>query len=312
MRYSLLSRFEGCLLGAAVGFRLGAGYEENAKKLHNYAWFGVGNQDLSRSVLMPQGMALQKAVAESLIKEGIVQTSFWQNLAEKQSIDVVDVVLGTLPLALYLHEQELKKKLSLQEACLNLPDGEVTQQIVLALGYGISLALQEKRLSRVLIGETVERLKEDLGDAESVLGKQFSKIECLLDDYAGLERLLRVVGRDSVKGQMVAVAIGFSSFAMYPEDFRLCVMRALRAGKSPKLAAVIAGALCGAYVGVAGIPVAWSEVVNRLELGLEEMPVREMGGRLFAAWSGVYQIQGSMIEAGRFGAIAASELLRRR
>ncbi|MCT7948913.1 ADP-ribosylglycohydrolase family protein [Ancylothrix sp. C2] len=321
MRYSLLSRFEGCLLGAAVAERLGAGYEENAIDLQKLAWFGVGSKNLSRSVSTSRGIAIQKAAAEKLIKEGFVQKSFWQSLAEKENIDTVDVVLGTLPLALYLHEQELKKKLSVQEACLNLPNGEFTQQVVLALGYGISLALQEKLVKKVLIGETVERLQQDLiGDG--VLANQLSRIQSSPEDDSGLETLLRVVGRDSVKGQKpstgeflgqtVPVAIAFDSFLRYSEDFRLCVIRALRAGKSPRLAALCAGALCGAYVGVAGIPVAWTQALSALELGVEEIEVRQMALELFAAWSGVYQNQGSMIEAGRFGAVAAPLLLRRR
>lgn len=322
MRYSLLSRFEGCLLGAVVAERLGAAYEANAVDLQKSAWFGVGNKSLSSSRLSSPGIIIQKHTAEILIKEGFVQKSFWQSLGEKDNLDVVDVVLAILPLILYLHDQELKKKLSLQEACVNLSKGEFTEQMVVVLGHGISLALQEKLRASRLIGQMVARLQQEFGGGECLLGQQLSKIQPVLEDNAGLERVEQVAKTDAVKGQtmvgreilgqMLSVATGLDSFVAYSEDFRLCVMRALRTGKSPRLSALFAGALGGAYGGVGSIPVAWIEALCGLELGSERMPVLEMARRLFAAWSGVYQNQGSMIEANRFGAVAASELLRRR
>ncbi|HEY9810820.1 MAG TPA: ADP-ribosylglycohydrolase family protein [Halomicronema sp.] len=322
MRYSLLSRFEGCLLGALVAERLGAAYEANAIDMQNSVWFGVGNKSLiSGFRIKSEGISLQKNTAEILIKDGFLQKSFWQSLGEKNNLDAVDVVLGILPLILYLHDQELKKKLSLHEACVNLSKGEFTEQMVVVLGYSISLALQEKLRASRLIGQMVARLEQEFG-GESVLGQQLSKIQPVLESNGGLEQLERVVKQDAVKsqtmvggeilGQMLSVARALDSFVAYSEDFRLCVMRALRTGKSPRLSALFAGALAGAYGGVGSIPVAWSEGFCGLELGWEGMPVSEMARRLFAAWSGVYQNQGSMIETNRFGAVAASELLRRR
>jgi ADP-ribosylglycohydrolase len=264
MRYSLLSRFQGTLLGATLGASLsgGQGQHQQPSIWGKIAVLGV----------------------QSLIKLGRFDREDWRRItkeaAEQEAIaSTPESIIATLPLALFSHEYKAKLRQNLfQVASLWEYDGELSDA-ALAVGYAIAQSLREKLNPATLIPKTIAFLE----DSHTPLVQQLEQVQALLEQGAGLEMALSVLRREQ-SVITYPIALAFYCFLGTPEDYRLSINRAARTAPLPQITCALVGALSGAYNSTAGIPLGWRLTANTQEQ-LYISP--QLTDSLFAVWSGV-------------------------
>lgn len=316
MRYSLLSRFQGALLGSLVGERLvGGGCQHQAlggslltsPKLENtqtHQQLSVWNQ-------------LATCGTESLIRCGGLNLEDWWLLLDQASSSVClkcvpsmsESAVAMLPIALFFHEDEIKLRQQLL-TCQNLWEHQSeTSEGVLAIAYAISLALTEQLNCATLIA----RIQLYLGTSQTPLLRQLEQVQMLLEKGAGLETTLTQLRREAqIRGESLgraytSIALAFYCFLSTPEDFRLAVSRAARIGYQPQITTALTGALAGAYNSIIGIPVNWRLTANRINNGNQRL---QLANRLLEAWAGVYDV--SALGQGQPLAVAAPRVIQPR
>ena len=120
-----------------------------------------------------------------------------------------------------------------------------------------------------------------------------------------MERAIAQLGQPHELSSQIALA--FFCYLSTPADFRLTVQRAAISDRSGMTSA-IAGALLGAYNGVASIP-----ATQALAIGVtNQAEVLRLCGVLVAVWSGVYQQSDRATANNQIVAIAAPKIVRRR
>ncbi|NEO98378.1 MAG: ADP-ribosylglycohydrolase family protein [Symploca sp. SIO2E9] len=298
MRYSLLSRFRGVLVGSFLGEFLGTGglYEPV-----------LGNCSLKLPQLKESqshpGLSGWSEIAacgsESLIRCGRFDLEDWVNrcFAPEQSLQSPkatarssEVAVAMLPIALFFHEDVVKlRRQVLEAAAIWQHDAQISEG-VLAMAYAISLALTEKLDCAGLIPQTIAYL----GTSKTPLVQQLEKIQVLWEQGASLEATVTHLYRGFQRPNQlftpvtdISIALAFYCFLDTPEDFRLCVSRASLSRYQSQMTATLCAALSGAYNSVLGIPVDWRLGANRLGIGIER---QQLADKLLALWSGVYSI----------------------
>lgn len=338
MRYSLLSRFRGALLGAAIGEIWGAygeswqlGVKQPSALPSSWGRLVVrgteglirqGKLDLAdwgeptkrtRSFPTENGKAYEEANFPGYASPNTEETyaKYDQNSAPGSGI------VATVPVALFFHEDEAKLRQNLHQVADVWQDDSVLKDGTLAVGYAIALALKERLDPATLIPETLNYL-----DVETPLVQQLRQVQTLLEEGAGLETTLAtLMPPHSEPRPNAAIALAFYCFLSTLEDLRLSVVRAARCPQS-QITSALAGALSGAYNSIAGIPVGW-----RLALGKEkgdnsalatlwgvhsETELLRLAARLLAAWSGVYDAEKFLIDTSLVSAVAAPKVIKPR
>ena len=275
MRYSLVSRFRGTILGALLGEIITNG--GNREPLHptSLDWYK---------------MAVQ--CAESLINLGRVDLNNWQeqqqefpNLAATLSVSP-EAILATLPLALFFHENIIKLRENLLDVVHIWHNDPLLRDGILAISFAIAQSLTEK-LSRVtLIPLTISFI----GETSTSLPEQLLKVNYLLDCQAGLERVQAELMRE--ENDRCTIAMAFYCFLSTLEDFRLSVLRATQNEDDLQGLSAITGALSGAYNSTVGIPVTWQVLPLKAKSKESELTsesqMLKLADALMAVWSGVY------------------------
>jgi hypothetical protein len=293
MRYSLLSRFQGTLLGMFVA--------------EAYAL-----RHLSQSTQMSHSLSqLTKSTSCQLLNfaniEEIIETQL--NSLEPKIHTALAIAI---PIALLNHEQLGKRQELLHLAVTIDPTLETFWESMLAIGHLISQALTEKLEPAGFIAQMCnfgwESSEKSLRELES--------IQSWLETSATLDK----VRRHSHQLETDITSLAIYSFLSTPEDYAVTVQRAFhltdkrnlyldgKVGKQnpsfdklsyqskiqnpkseddPVSICALAGAISGAYNGFGSIPVNW-----RLWLDVElESEIEQLSQQLLAAWSGVYQPQ---------------------
>ncbi|MDZ7958738.1 MAG: ADP-ribosylglycohydrolase family protein [Aulosira sp. DedQUE10] len=290
MRYSVVSRFRGTLFGALVGGSIASASD---KKF-------LGRCDIDKIAVLG---------TESLIKHGRLDLDDWRclrqatpTLQQPTSTDLIvtnnlsgKVILATLPVALFFHENTFKLRQNLLRVLEIWEDNPVVRDGTLAVGYAIAQALTEKLHPSSLIPETIAFI----GETPTSLPQQLLKVHALLAQGAGLERVQAELSREDKLSN--AIAIAFYCFLSSLEDYRLAVLRATQNGdvwrQDPwrlhlHSISAITGALSGAYNSTAGIPASWQILysqANSPALGLNNLSqMVELADALVAVWSGLY------------------------
>ena len=296
MRYSVLSRFQGTLLGANIGYGIGNGV---------ISLSGPGLEVRAR----PGEDEYLVASGNSLIQKGGFDSSSWfeavASVSQRSEGIASTAILGSdrlmavLPVLLFYHEQLEFLRTNLYQISEHWSIPLAERDGLLALGYAIAASLTERLNRHSLIGETIAYLQE----SPSPLIIQLAIVETLLAEGASLERvreqLVRTEATDSLP-----FALGFYCVLSTLEDFRLSISRAKRTGSQSAVTTVITGILSGAYNSIPGIPWTWQ---------LGPLPTEQMfhlGDRLLATWSGVYDVHYQPEEAIHFRAVAAPNVIR--
>jgi ADP-ribosylglycohydrolase len=283
MRYSLVNRFRGTLLGALVGKNLASSGDKQSQNLC----------DIDQIAVLG---------TESLITLGRLDLDDWRwrhqqasaNLAVTESISL-QVILATLPVSLFFHENILKLRQNLLRVLEIWEDNPVVRDGTLAVGYAIAQILTEKFHPRTLIPEMIAFI----GETPTSLPQQLLKVNTLLDRGAGLERAQVELSREEKLSN--AIAMAFYCFLSTLEDYRLAVLQTTQCSNIWKKddwrlhsynISAITGALSGAYNSNAGIPVGWQILysqANSTAWGLSNFSgIVELADGLVAVWSGLY------------------------
>jgi ADP-ribosylglycohydrolase len=278
MRYSLVSRCRGTLLGALLGANLAITREQQAKSFSE-----VGN-------LMLLG-------AESLLELGKLDLNDWQQRQQQVLPDLstsnkvtLRLIIATLPVALFFHEHPLKLRKQLLETSQIWSDNLIVRDGVLAIGYAIAQSLTEKLDSQTLIPQIIAFI----GETPTSLPKKLLQVNDLLAQYAGLDKAAAELSTQDKTSS--AIAMAFYYFLSTLEDFRLTLLRATQHQRllDSQIIGAIAGALSGAYNSTAGIPSQWKVLSSSTDSANERQvnfsQVLELADALVAVWSGVYNL----------------------
>jgi len=298
MRYSLGSRFKGTILGALLG-------EKTAFSRRNQLQ-GAGT--LKITSLHWSDMTIE--CASSLISLGRFDQQDWQKAKQQELTNLENsywAILATLPVALFFHENPIKLRHNLLLAAQIWQNDPVVRDGILAVGYAIAQSLTEKLTSISLISQTISFI----GETSTDLPQQLLKVNNLLEDGAGLERVQAEFSKEEKLSHSIGVA--FYCFLSTIEDFRLSVLRALQnSHRSPEISA-ITGALSGAYNSAVGIPISWQ--VMLVQANSTEGQVSssrrmvELADALVAVWSGVYDLALCPDEVSEEGSALAPHLV---
>lgn len=336
MRYSLLSRFRGVLLGAAVGEVFGW-YCQGRSPLqlqHKYLdinciYQGKNSQKIEIQESEFHLKPLAVIYAESLIYNGnlINIDDSKINLLKTSGINSKincnsNNFLATLPIMMYFHENTEKMQAKLEEfAKIEMIEAS------LALGFVIAQVLQEK-VDRVrLIPEVISYFNEEilskLGENQQylILIQQLQQLQILLEHGASLEIIKNSLLRSTqISPNISAIIIALYCFLSTPEDWHLSVIRGARLGFAPQLTCGIIGALSGAYNSMAGIPLGWrlnfaktdeNEDLLKMLWGMRSTEeIIELSDRLLASWAGVYQLNNLPLDTNLLLFVAAPQVIK--
>ncbi len=274
MRYSLVSRFRGTMLGALLGESLASANEKQQKNCLDWKKMAILG-------------------TESLIELGRFDLVDWQRRQQQTGIILEtsgyispQVILATLPVALFFHENTILLRQNLLKAVKICQDDQLVQDWTLALGYAIAQSLTEKLSSATLIPQITSFLGKTPTNVPHIL----VKLNNLLAKQAGLEKIQAEMSREEKLSYTMAMA--FYCFVDTTEDFRLSVLRATRVSSHSLFISAITGALSGAYNGTLGIPVSWRFLHPKagsaewLQSNFSLM--LKLADALVATWSGVY------------------------
>lgn len=297
MRYSLINRFRGILIGSLVGEILGGSGCQMG------VWSGAAlaspkPENAQPDRTLSNWSQIAACGAESLIRCGRLDLEDWMVrcgmmqsslLLLKATASSSEAALATLPIALFFHDDEVKLRQKLVEAAAVWQEDAEATDGVLVMGCALALALKEKLDVAVLI----PRILSYLGTPQTPLVQQLEQVQMLLEQGAGLETAFTQLRRPPQQGgerssrRDTSIALAFYCFLSTPEDFRLSVSRAFRTGSRFQTTAALTGALSGVYNSIVGIPVGWRLAVNQIGIGVEKL---QMADCLLAVWSGFYEV----------------------
>jgi ADP-ribosylglycohydrolase len=227
----------------------------------------------------------------------------------KNTASSSEAAVATLSMMLFFHDDEVKLRQQLLRAsALWQRDGEASEE-VLAVALAIALALTEKLDCATLIPQILACM----GASQTVLAQQLERVQTLLEKGAGLDTTLTQLRQDTqhlgtpLARSYTSIALAFYCFLNTPEDFRLCVSRAIRTGCQPQIVAALTGALSGAYNSIIGIPVGWRLAANAIDIGVQRL---QLADRLLSVWSGVYDV--SVTDRCSLVAVAAPQVIQPR
>ncbi|NES23015.1 MAG: ADP-ribosylglycohydrolase family protein [Symploca sp. SIO3E6] len=307
MRYSLLNRFRGVLLGSFVGEVLGNGGYQGLV-LDSFSFKDIKPVDTQPNPSLSAWQQIAACGTKSLINCGRLDWQDWLEQISSQQPSLLELkntascseaALATVPIALFFHEDEAKlRQQLLQGAAIWQDDTQSQYEGVLAIALAIALALTEKLNPSTLISQTLAYL----GTTQTPMAKQLAEVQTLLEQGAGLNTTLQQLRR--VQSELysdlpqerspqsklnncpyISIALAFYCFLSTPEDFRLCVTRAVRTCYQPQITAALTGALSGAYNSIIDIPVSWHLAAKRIKTNGENWQLAES---LLGVWLGVY------------------------
>ncbi len=318
MRYSLLNRFRGALLGSFIGEILGSsnGGSERSFSKAMLTPPNLGDTQPTQTIL--DWSQIADCGTESLISCGKLDLEDWVcrvNINQpslallKTTASNSEAAVAMLPVALFFHDDEVKLQQQLIQSVALWQKESETSEGVLAVAYAIALALTE-RLDHARL---IPRILAYLEKSQTPLVQQLEQVQTLLEQGAGLDTTVAQLCRErSRSGELSSlsstlIALAFYCFLSTPEDFRLSVTRAARTGYQPQTTATLTGILSGVYNSILGIPVGWHLAANRISGGVQRM---QQADRLLAVWSGVYDV--SAAKPRPLAAIAAPRVIQPR
>lgn len=285
MRYSLLSRFRGALLGAVLGEALGRSWPDSS----------------ASSSALPPSLAVEEMLdytCDRLIAHGRLDADALEPIAAELT-EPIQMMAASLPVILFFHEQPHRLQQQLTVLIQHSPSSDLGDAIEL-MAAAIAHILQERRLLPQL-----SNLASGCSQPSPERLAFLEQVQSLLGQEASLEQAVRQLGLAQKSPPLGALALALYCLLSTPEDFPLTMIRALRAASYPAFAGLLAGGLAGAYGARAGIPPEWQLRYAQTAAGFKR------ADQLLAAWSGMYRIARPEPET-PLRAVAAPGLIRPR
>jgi hypothetical protein len=290
MRHHLLNQFQGILLGATLGWQLGDHSSAEASRPAS-----IRSPLCSDGEILGTPNCVEVTAAHLMECGGIRQAGLAEIVAalppKMQATDRFDAWIATLLVAMFCHEDATALSPNLRQAIavLQLPPDYADG--VLAIGYAIARILNANCPPTKLLPQTLSYLQALA--ANPILIQQLTTVQTLLAEGTGLEGTRRLSSEASRHPQseiaqfFASIAGAIYCFLDTPDDVCLSVLRSMRLRSHPQLAAVMAGALAGAYNGAVGLPVEWCMALG----DTQEAQIQQIATQLWAAWSGVYDVR---------------------
>ncbi|QLE54404.1 ADP-ribosylglycohydrolase family protein [Nostoc sp. TCL26-01] len=291
MRYSLVSRFRGTLLGTVIGAGLVPG--------------GEAVQQTVDSQIIPAVIT----GCGSLVRLGRLDLDDWREIYQQEFFSsgtaesiTLKIILATIPVALFFHENPVKLQQNLLEVVKIWSDDAIIRDGTLAIGYAIAQSLTEKLQPQTLIPQIISFI----GDTHTSIPQNLLKVNQAVTQGSGLTRLLSELnGTEKLSS---ALAVGFYCFLSTLEDLRLTMLQTVKLNSVyAQTIIAITGALSGSYNSTVGIPVNWQVALlgkNSAATGESKLwQMLELGDALAAVWSGVYHLTAYPREFSEHGCI---------
>ena len=327
MRYTLLNRFQGSLLGAAIGEILGANCSDRnlANRTDSSPWLTVhdwGFQPLAASSVGWGSLAV-KQLRQLLQPDSLADLPLPSDLLPELEPSLSGLAIATLPIALFYHENPDQMQAQIRQAIAPWQAPAEAAIGILLVGYTLSLILREQFSPATLIPDFIRYF--DLPPTHPLI----SALNSLQLDLSLSPET------DS------PVVLALAAFLKTPDSYRLSLLQAAQAQVQPAVVCAIVGTLSGAYNGKAGLPLDWYSALQRrrpsafesasssasanLLQGAEitspllllwevhsETQLLELAHRLFASWSGLYDSTQRFLLAAGTSVFAAPRVIRSR
>lgn len=312
---SLLSRFRGALLGSflgeAVGISLSHGLATGSSASRLSPLYPSGEPHQSGATheasawVQSQRQLLQQLIASATC---MAPTPAGRPIPLQLPADanshtslLAKLALMTLPVALFYHDQPQQMHFYLEQAitatALSADVSPVAVSGAQVVGQCLSLMLRQRfettqlipQLLRDLNWETAH-LSQPLPPPQAILVEQLAQVQNWLTErtHPPLSQLAAaLVCRPELPPALdpAPITLALFSFLNTPEAFAVAVRRAARLGVQSRITASLAGALGGAYSGLAGIPLPWRQV----GAGSLEAELLQSADELLAVWAGANQ-----------------------
>jgi hypothetical protein len=312
MNYSLVNRFEGCLLGVVLGEQFGSAVLSQLTNVSSAS--SPSNLDASK-VLSHDGLEALKQNfpldwSRTLLHglQGIRQSSD-STLAELRALtsswSFSALAIASLPIALYYHDDLQRQQQALRQVLRAMAVDAVEQDWLLIFAYAIAQLLKGQFHSAQFLSQIVAYYRVVLAASATPSALVLTELEQVAKCQMELATLTDIRGRlksaDPARDASVPLALIY--FLQSPENFRLALTRSALGVRAtaqtapswpqpprPHLTACcLTGALVGAHIGSVGIPPAWKLSDSTTEMADLLSPLISEAQRLFIRWSGVYQ-----------------------
>jgi ADP-ribosylglycohydrolase len=167
---------------------------------------------------------------------------------------------------------------------------------ILLWGYAIALVLRGK----LNFTEGLDSIILSVGEQRTSLGKRLNQAVILSSQGNSLKELVEELDRADQRNPIqTAFLLAWYFFHSSPNNFSLCLRRAINTGLVNSNVVVLTGALAGAYNGMTGIPLNWRLASQN---NLIYQRIEQQSQYLLASWSGMYQPNLSAISTSTFAA----------
>ena len=270
MRYSLLSRFRGVLLGSVLGDALTTRVQCSSllPGIQQPDWYNIINYQSSEWTDKLERVCLMMNESSQL------EQPTWQ----QKSWSSGESAYLALPIILFYHENHNLLRQQLGRIARYWQWSAEVLEDVLIWGYIVALILKEKLDTKNII----EQLLVGVGAKQTILFQQLRQLESWLSENLSLEQ---VVKKLSTQNREWSIPLSLYCFRSTPENFYLSISRATQDRARAKITAMLTGALAGGHNGIMGIPTAWRKLSYQ---NLSYREIDRQGKILFDNWSGVY------------------------
>ena len=309
MEHSLLSQFQGSLLGISLGLSSRLLTDELAAT----AVVGSDRQLESHTDLLNHQLNLILSWTNSLVSHQRMVLQAWQQVWQnyydltpgENKANASPQFLGeiaALPMMLLLHDNSdrLRQQLQTLSQCWQVQSYDTTVEL-LAFGQIITELLTPSTHLNQLIPNILTHIP-----IESQLAQQLTQVQSLLQQKTSLTTVISQLKPHSPKheGFSSSLALAIYCFLSTPRAFSLSVQRAMRIYPDSNLIPGIVGALSGTYNGLVGIPMTWQLKFSKLaQLRLDaagkptanidilsDQQILNQATQLFQVWAGLYCI----------------------
>ncbi len=277
MEYSMLSRFQGGIIGSRIPFILAKEELESRQFPWDQICIQTIQELISDNSNFPTGDNL---VQKPTQKQGKLLK--WKNQGT-----ISEIALATLPIAIFYHDNlELLRK-NLENKAAIWCDSSLNFDELLIWGLAISLAMTEKIDGNKLISYLINIVKfiNLVNLEENTLIQQLEILQNLNKNNTPYHQVISRFSRNQNHSQ-TPMALALYNFTRNPDDFQLCVKTAIMGGYKPKLTAALTGAISGVYNSFNSLNIPW-HLANQTQPIL--LDASQLAKKLFWHWAGIYQ-----------------------
>lgn len=315
MRYSLLYRFQGALLGLALGDDLGVYCASQPcpasySALHSLPPSAPYRWKPGLKQFRADAYGLTATHQAMLWTEALVQQGRWQEPldANREGWLGVEWAIALLPASLFFHDNRLALRQVLSQTVAAADPASAAD--VLAVGYAIAQILKERMQPTRLIPRILTFLERHPAPLpnQTQLTQRLEHVHQLVQASAPLDAAIAAF-RSGSSSDIVATAM--YCFLSTPDDLRLALGRAAQTLAAVQPVCTLTGVLAGAQASLIGIPLEWRLPEAQRLPGIQRSiaDLKQLAAQLFSVWSGVYDPGGKLLTE---VAIAAPNVIRPR